>query len=76
MLRVYKILLGPLLILQGRRVRKTVLRPLRWYLGQCAHRLDQALRAWVGTQRSAAFVSLPWATMVASSAVQLLRARA
>lgn len=35
--------------------------PLRWYLGQCAFRLDRILREWVTARTDAAFVSLQWA---------------
>jgi lysophospholipase L1-like esterase len=35
--------------------------PLRWYLGQCARRLDAALRNWVRTGDHMAYVSLQWA---------------
>jgi lysophospholipase L1-like esterase len=34
--------------------------PLRWYLGQCAFRLDRALQEWVGTMPDARFLSLHW----------------
>jgi lysophospholipase L1-like esterase len=36
--------------------------PLRWYLGRCAHRLDEQLYKWIGGQRNIAYVSLQWAT--------------
>ena len=35
--------------------------PLRWYLGQCAFRLDRVLRHWVNAQELASYVSLQWA---------------
>jgi lysophospholipase L1-like esterase len=35
--------------------------PLRWYLGQCAHRLDAKLRHWVRTSPRFAYISLQWA---------------
>jgi lysophospholipase L1-like esterase len=35
--------------------------PLRWYLGQCAHRLDQALQQWCTTDPALQHVSLQWA---------------
>ena len=34
--------------------------PLRWYLGQCARRLDTALQDWVRADKSLAYVSLQW----------------
>jgi lysophospholipase L1-like esterase len=34
--------------------------PLRWYLGQCAFRLDRALQDWVGTMPDARYLSLHW----------------
>jgi lysophospholipase L1-like esterase len=36
--------------------------PLRWYLGRCAHLLDERLYKWIGGQRNIAYVSLQWAT--------------
>lgn len=36
--------------------------PLRWYLGRCAHLLDEHLRRWISPQRNIAYVSLQWAT--------------
>jgi lysophospholipase L1-like esterase len=35
--------------------------PLRWYLGRCAIRLDQALRDWIERDSMARYVSLEWA---------------
>ena len=35
--------------------------PLRWYLGQCARRLDAALQSLCETHPNARFVSLTWA---------------
>lgn len=35
--------------------------PLRWYLGQCAHRLDGALAAYCRRRTGTRFVSLQWA---------------
>ena len=35
--------------------------PLRWYLGQCAFRLDRALQAWLATLPDAHYQSLHWA---------------
>jgi lysophospholipase L1-like esterase len=35
--------------------------PLRWYLGQCAKRLDHTLRNWVKTSDQTSYVSLQWA---------------
>jgi len=35
--------------------------PLRWYLGQCAKRLDLALQQYAAARPSTAFVSLAWA---------------
>jgi lysophospholipase L1-like esterase len=35
--------------------------PLRWYLGQCAQRLDTALRAFSASRGNVRFVSLAWA---------------
>lgn len=35
--------------------------PLRWYLGQCAHRLDAKLQGWVRNNPRFAYVSLAWA---------------
>jgi lysophospholipase L1-like esterase len=35
--------------------------PLRWYLGQCANRLDRALQRLCESHGNAAFVSLMWA---------------
>jgi lysophospholipase L1-like esterase len=35
--------------------------PLRWYLGQCAHRLDEKLQHWVRESPRFAYVSLKWA---------------
>ena len=35
--------------------------PLRWYLGRCAIRLDQALRDWIERDPLARYVSLEWA---------------
>lgn len=34
--------------------------PLRWYLGQCAFRLDRALQDWLGTMPDARYFSLHW----------------
>ncbi len=34
--------------------------PLRWYLGQCAFRLDHALKGWLGTLPKARYLSLHW----------------
>jgi lysophospholipase L1-like esterase len=34
--------------------------PLRWYLGQCARRLDDSLQRWVESDASLAYVSLQW----------------
>ena len=34
--------------------------PLRWYLGQCAFRLDRALQDWIATMPDARFLSLHW----------------
>jgi lysophospholipase L1-like esterase len=34
--------------------------PLRWYLGECARRLDTALQRWISTDNSLAYVSLQW----------------
>lgn len=34
--------------------------PLRWYLGECARRLDAALQRWVDADKSLAYVSLQW----------------
>lgn len=34
--------------------------PLRWYLGACATRLDQALQQWIATTPGAHFFSLRW----------------
>jgi lysophospholipase L1-like esterase len=34
--------------------------PLRWYLGQCARRLDTALQRWISTDKSLTYVSLQW----------------
>jgi lysophospholipase L1-like esterase len=36
--------------------------PLRWYLGRCAHLLDENLYRWIAPQRNIAYVSLQWAT--------------
>jgi lysophospholipase L1-like esterase len=36
--------------------------PLRWYLGRCAHLLDEHLCRWIVPQRNIAYVSLQWAT--------------
>jgi lysophospholipase L1-like esterase len=36
--------------------------PLRWYLGRCAHLLDEQLSKWIGSQRNITYVSLQWAT--------------
>jgi lysophospholipase L1-like esterase len=36
--------------------------PLRWYLGQYAYQLDQALRRWILPQRNVAYISLEWAS--------------
>ena len=36
--------------------------PLRWYLGRCAHLLDEHLCRWIAPQRNIAYVSLQWAT--------------
>lgn len=35
--------------------------PLRWYLGQCARQLDQALQQWCATDPTLQHVSLQWA---------------
>lgn len=35
--------------------------PLRWYLGQCAARLDAALKSFCSTQSDIRYVSLAWA---------------
>jgi lysophospholipase L1-like esterase len=35
--------------------------PLRWYLGQCAFRLDRALRAMCASRSDMRYVSLAWA---------------
>jgi len=35
--------------------------PLRWYLGQCASRLDARLREWIATADHLKYVSLQWA---------------
>jgi len=35
--------------------------PLRWYLGQCARRLDRALQCWLAGQPRAHYCSLQWA---------------
>lgn len=35
--------------------------PLRWYLGQCAFRLDHALQHWLSRRSDARYVSLHWA---------------
>lgn len=35
--------------------------PLRWYLGQCAKRLDDALQQFSAERQNTAFVSLRWA---------------
>lgn len=34
--------------------------PLRWYLGQCAFRLDRALQDWLATMPDARYLSLHW----------------
>lgn len=34
--------------------------PLRWYLGRCAHKLDRALRAWIGRDPALRYCSLQW----------------
>jgi len=34
--------------------------PLRWYLGQCAQRLDAALQRWVRSDHALAYVPLQW----------------
>ena len=34
--------------------------PLRWYLGQCALRLDRALQAWLASMPDARYLSLHW----------------
>jgi lysophospholipase L1-like esterase len=34
--------------------------PLRWYLGQCAFRLDRALQDWLATMADARYLSLHW----------------
>ena len=41
----------------------SVPQPLRWFLGQCANRLDSRLRAWVQSQspEAMAYLSLQWA---------------
>ena len=39
----------------------SVPQPLRWYLGQCANRMDAALRNWTRTADNLAYVSLQWA---------------
>ena len=36
--------------------------PLRWYLGRCAHLLDEGLQQWIATRRNVAYVSLQWAS--------------
>jgi lysophospholipase L1-like esterase len=36
--------------------------PLRWYLGRCAHLLDEGLQRWIAAQRNVAYVSLQWAS--------------
>ena len=36
--------------------------PLRWYLGRCAHSLDEQLYKWIGGKRNIAYISLQWAT--------------
>lgn len=41
-------------------IQPSVPQPLRWYLGQCAFRLDRALRAWTGSE-GLEYVSLGWA---------------
>lgn len=38
----------------------SVPQPLRWYLGQCAQRLDAALQGWVSANPSMSYVSLMW----------------
>lgn len=44
-------------------VASAVPQPLRWYLGQCARRLDAALTEWVASRASWSFVSLQWAAV-------------
>lgn len=34
--------------------------PLRWYLGQCAYRLDHALQRWIASMPDARYLSLHW----------------
>jgi lysophospholipase L1-like esterase len=36
--------------------------PLRWYLGRCAHLLDERLCRWIASQRNIAYISLQWAS--------------
>jgi lysophospholipase L1-like esterase len=38
----------------------SVPQPLRWYLGQCAQRLDAALQGWVSADPFLSYVSLQW----------------
>ncbi|MDF3036850.1 MAG: GDSL-like Lipase/Acylhydrolase family protein [Paucimonas sp.] len=35
--------------------------PLRWYLGQCAHRLDKGLRRWTAEHTHLEYLSMQWA---------------
>jgi len=42
--------------------------PLRWYLGQCARRLDSALQTWIEAQPAARYCSLQWAADPAAMA--------
>jgi lysophospholipase L1-like esterase len=35
--------------------------PLRWYLGQCAHRLDKGLRHWIAEHMHLEYLSMQWA---------------
>lgn len=43
------------------RILPAAPQPLRWYLGQCASRLDQALQRYCATEAHLRFVSLGWA---------------
>ena len=43
------------------RILPAAPQPLRWYLGQCAKRLDVALQQFTAARPNTAFVSLTWA---------------